>query len=124
MPHLVFRVPPQQCEASHILNNTYKTIGTWFGSDVASDLSYSPDLAPSDYHLFRSLQNFLNGKNYSNNDDLKSHLDEFFAVKGQKLYQREIMKLPERWQKVIEQNGRYLIHQSSYLYKKLSFISH
>ena len=47
-------------------------------------------------------------KNVSNNDDLKSHLAEFFAVKDQKFYQRGVMKLPERWQKIIEQNGRYL----------------
>ena len=44
-------------------------------------------------------------KNFSNNNDLKSHLAEFSAVKDQKFYQRGIMKLPERWQKVIEQNG-------------------
>ena len=68
----------------------------------------SLNLAPLDYRLFRSLQNFLNGKNFSNNNDLKSHLGEFFAVKDQKFYQRGIMKLPERLQKVIEQNGRYL----------------
>ena len=78
------------------------------GWEVMSHPSYSPDLAPPDY-LFRSLQNFLNGKNISNNDDLKSHLVEFFADKDQKFYKRGIMKLPERWQKVIEQNGRYLI---------------
>ena len=81
---------------------------------------YCPDLAPSDYHLFRSLQNLFNGKNFSNNDDLKSHLTEFFAVKDQKFYRGGIMKLPERWQKVIEQNGRYLTD----CVKKLNFISH
>ena len=26
---------------------------------------YSPDIAPSDYHLFRSLQHFINGNKYS-----------------------------------------------------------
>ncbi|CAK9802842.1 Histone-lysine N-methyltransferase SETMAR [Anthophora quadrimaculata] len=78
------------------------------GWEVMSHPPYSPDLAPSDYHLFRSLQNFLNGNNFSNNDDLKSHLVQFFADKDRKFYERGIMKLPERWQKVIEQNGRYL----------------
>ena len=74
------------------------------GWKVMSHPPYSPGRA----HLFRSLQNFLNGKNVSNNDDLKSHLAEFVAVKVQKFYQRGIIKLPERWLKVIEQKGRYL----------------
>ncbi|CAK9801115.1 Mariner Mos1 transposase [Anthophora plagiata] len=76
------------------------------GWEVMSHPPYSPDLAPSDYHLFRSLQNFLNGKNFSNNDDL--NLVQFFVNKDRKFYERGITKLPERWQKVIEQNGRYL----------------
>ena len=29
---------------------------------------YSPDLAPSDYHLFRLLQNHLNGKTFDSNE--------------------------------------------------------
>ena len=70
---------------------------------------YSPDLAPSDYHLFRSLQNSLNGKSFANDEAVKSHLDQFFADKDQKFYERGILNLPERWQKVIEQNGKYII---------------
>ena len=54
--------------------------------EVMSHPPYSPDPAPSNYHLFRSLQNFFNGKNFNNNDDLKSHLVELFAVKDQKFY--------------------------------------
>lgn len=79
------------------------------GWEVMSHPPYSPDLAPSDYHLFRNLQNSLNGKTFTNDDDLKSHLVQFFADKDQKFYERGIMKLPERWQKVIGQNGKYII---------------
>ncbi|XP_054742495.1 histone-lysine N-methyltransferase SETMAR-like [Anastrepha obliqua] len=41
---------------------------------------YSPDLAPSDYHL--SLQSSLNGKTFGNDEAIKSHLVQFFANKG------------------------------------------
>ena len=72
------------------------------GWEVMSHPPYSTDLAPSNYHLLRSLQNFLNGKKFSSNDDLKSHLAAYFAVKDQKFYQYGITKLPERLQKIIE----------------------
>ncbi|XP_076381130.1 histone-lysine N-methyltransferase SETMAR-like [Megalopta genalis] len=78
------------------------------GWEVMSHPPYSPDLAPTDYHLFLSLQNFLHGKNFSNDDSLKSQLIKFFTDKDQKFYECGIMELPERWQKVIEQNGKYL----------------
>ena len=52
------------------------------GWDVLPRPPYSPDLAPSDYFLFRSLQNSLNGKNFNNDDDIKSYLIQFFANKS------------------------------------------
>ncbi|GFV42701.1 mariner Mos1 transposase [Trichonephila clavipes] len=70
---------------------------------------YSPDLAPLDYYLFRSLQNFLDGKTFTSNEEVKNYLDQFFASKDQKFYERGIMLLPERLQKVLDQNGQYKI---------------
>ena len=35
---------------------------------------YSPDLAPSDYHLFRSLSNDLRDRKFENENDLKQYL--------------------------------------------------
>lgn len=79
------------------------------GWDVLPHPPYSPDLAPSDYHLFRSLQNSLNGKTFSNDNDIESYLKCFFAEKDKKFYESGIKKLPERWKKVIEKNGQYII---------------
>jgi len=59
----------------------------------------------SDFHLFRS----LNGKTFASEDLIKQHLDKFLAEKDGKFYERGIMKLPGRWQKIIEQNGQYII---------------
>ena len=43
---------------------------------------YSPDLAPWDYHLFRSLKNHLNGKTSDSNKVVKNELIQFFASKS------------------------------------------
>ena len=55
------------------------------------------------------MHNFLNGKTFNDDEALKSHLVQFFSDKDQKFYERGIIELPERWQKVIEQNGKYII---------------
>ena len=51
------------------------------GWEVLIHPPYSPDIAPSDFHLFRSLQNSLNGKNFNSLEDCKRHLEQFFAQK-------------------------------------------
>ena len=71
---------------------------------------YSPDIAPSDYYLFRSLKNSLNCKTFNDDEAVKSHLVQFFVYKDQKFYERGMRKLPERWQKVIDQYGKYIIN--------------
>ena len=66
---------------------------------------YSPDLAPSDYNFFRSLQNFLDGKKLTKKRAAENHVAKFFATKPQKFYTDGIMKLPEKCQKVKDNNG-------------------
>ena len=56
-----------------------------------------------------ALQNSLNGKTFASENLIKQHLDKFLAEKDGKFYERGIMKLPRKWQKIIEQNGQYII---------------
>ena len=76
-----------------------------FGWEVLIHLPYSPDIARLDFHLLRSLKNSLNGKNFNSLEDCKRHLEQFCAQKDKKFWEDGTMKLPERWQKVVEQNG-------------------
>ena len=39
---------------------------------------YSPDLAPTDYHLFRSLADHLRDKKFDDEHDLKPYLENFY----------------------------------------------
>ena len=63
---------------------------------------------------FQSLQNSLNGKNFNSLEDCKRHLEQFFAQKDKMFGEDGIMKLPEKWQKVVEQKGEYVVQSSSW----------
>ena len=80
------------------------------GWEVLIHPSYSPDIAPSDSHLFRSLQNSLNGKNFNSLEDCKRYLEQLFVQKDKKFLEGGIMKLHEKWQKVVEQKSEYIVH--------------
>ena len=40
---------------------------------------------------------------------VKRHLEQFFAQKDKKCWEDGIMKLPEKWQKVVEQKAEYIV---------------
>ncbi|GFX23866.1 histone-lysine N-methyltransferase SETMAR [Trichonephila clavipes] len=73
-----------------------------FGSEVLRRSPYIPDLAPIYYHLFLSLQNFLSDKKLGSREDCEYRLLDVFANKSQDFYERGIMKLPLKWQQIIQ----------------------
>lgn len=60
----------------HCARRTLEKINE-LGWEVLPHPPYSPDIAPSDFHLFRSLQHFLCGKKFENLDDIQNALQIF-----------------------------------------------
>jgi len=90
----------------HVAKTTQATIER-LGWEVLSHPAYSPDLAPSDYHLFRSMEHFFREKSFSDAKSIQKDLDQFFNLKPTSFYEKGIKSLPERWEMVIASNGNY-----------------
>ncbi|VDN22555.1 unnamed protein product [Cylicostephanus goldi] len=74
------------------------------GWSVLPHPPYSSDLAPSDYHLFRSLKNQLRGGSFQNYDEVKIALEDFLDAQPSVFWKKGMDALPERWQRVIDTN--------------------
>jgi hypothetical protein len=66
---------------------------------------YSPDLTPSDYHLFRSLSNNLRGVSFNNRGELQKWLDDFFTATPANFFKCGMENLPERLEAVVNNEG-------------------
>ncbi len=60
---------------------------------------YSPDLAPSDYHLFPALHRWLGGRRFNDNDAIKAAVHEYFAKLDRNFFTDGISKLITRYEK-------------------------
>jgi hypothetical protein len=69
--------------------------------------SYSPDLAPYNYHLFRFVKNQLRG-HYETTEAIQKAVCQCLRMPGTKFYRRGIFKLPERCQKCVQRSGDYV----------------
>ena len=92
----------------HVAKSTRKKLLD-FGWEVLPHPPYSPDLAPTDYHLFRSLSNNLRGKKFDKDEDIFHYLRHLFDSQPKEFYARGIHSLPKRWEEVIEREGGYIM---------------
>lgn len=75
--------------------------------EVLSHPPYSPDIAPSDYYLFRSMTHDLTDQRFTSYEDCKKWVDSWIASKDEAFFRAGIRKLPERWEKVVASDGQY-----------------
>ncbi|EYC34124.1 hypothetical protein Y032_0001g258 [Ancylostoma ceylanicum] len=92
----------------HISKKSYEKL-TALVIDLVPHPPYSPDLAPSDYHVFRSTQTFFAGKKFKDRAEVKRGVDDFLSSKSSDFFARGIRSLPDRWRYVVEHNGDYKI---------------
>ena len=69
---------------------------------------YSPDLAPSDFHLFGPLKNALRGRRFAADDEVKEAVNDWLRSQPQTFFSNGIKKLTDRWTKCIEKKGDYV----------------
>lgn len=76
--------------------------------DLLHHPPYSPDLAPSDYHLFPKLKIFLGGQRFSTDEEVKAAVEGYFAGLEENFFRDGIKALEYRWNKCIERLGDYV----------------
>jgi len=69
---------------------------------------YSPDLAPSDYHLFGPLKEPLGGKRFCNNEGVIQDVLEWLHWQPKDVFLSGICKLLDCWCKCIANQGDYV----------------
>lgn len=78
------------------------------GWEILPHPSYSPDLAPSDYHLFRLLkEQEYSGIHFTSVVGVKNWINIFLGARKPQFFWDGIHNLPERWAKVVASDGQY-----------------
>jgi len=70
--------------------------------------THSPDLAPSDFHLFLYLKKFLGGKRFDDDDDLKDAVQKRLTSLAVAFYEEGTQKLVPRYDKCLNNGGGYV----------------
>ncbi|XP_030588657.1 histone-lysine N-methyltransferase SETMAR-like [Archocentrus centrarchus] len=78
------------------------------GFELIDHPPYSPDLAPSDYFLFRNMKKHLSGKQYRTDDEVLSAVEDFFEGQVESFYTTGIQVLQHRWKKCVDRRGDFV----------------
>ncbi|GFX10618.1 histone-lysine N-methyltransferase SETMAR [Trichonephila clavipes] len=91
----------------HTANRTEDLI-TSFGWEQLDHPPCSPDLAPSDYHLFMHLKKHLVGQHHSDDDEVKTTVKQWLSNQAASFFDDGIQKLVPRYDKCLNSNRNYV----------------
>jgi histone-lysine N-methyltransferase SETMAR len=77
-----------------------------FGWEQFNHPPYSPELAPSDFHVFLHLKTFLGGRRFRS-DEIKE-VNMWFASQMASFYDAGIQKLVPHYDKCLNNGGKYV----------------
>jgi histone-lysine N-methyltransferase SETMAR len=69
---------------------------------------YSPDLAPSDFHVFGSLKEAMRSKSFRSDEEVQQVVHESLHSQPKDFFSRGIHALPKRWNTRMARNGDYV----------------
>ena len=68
---------------------------------------YSPDLAPSDFHLFGPMKEHLRGQKFAD-DEVMEAVQSWLKATPKSFFLEGIRKLVDRWIKCVAKQGDYV----------------
>ncbi|UYV62570.1 hypothetical protein LAZ67_2001123 [Cordylochernes scorpioides] len=78
------------------------------GFELLPHAPYSPDLAPSDFHLFPHLKKSLSGIHFRSDEEVIDAVNPFFESLETSFFLEGITALEHRWKKCIDLKGNYV----------------
>ena len=69
---------------------------------------YSPDLAPSDFHLFPNLKKDLAGQRFTTDEEVIDAVDSYLEDQPKNFYCSSIEAVRHRWRKCVDSQGDYV----------------
>ena len=78
------------------------------GFEILPHPAYSPDLAPSDFHLFPKVKKELRGRKFNSDEEVIDAVTLILEDLPESWYEAGLRKLKQRWEKCISIKGDYV----------------
>ena len=100
----------QRLMASRASLRRYRKEGDAFHLDwkLLTHPPYSPDLAPSDFHLFGPLKESMKGIHFQTDKEVKAAVSNWLRTQSTEFYAKGIDNLISRWNKCVAKEGDYV----------------